>query len=474
MTLNEKLTTASRKSKHLVVDGGSIICRLCQEAISIDKNRVSSRVDQHLQSKEHEKNELKCPAKVQSTIRESLDKSVNISSRQSIFSMELTKALVASDIPLNKLEDSAFRSFLEKWTKQDIPHRSTLSKGYIEPLYQSTLEKIRIVVGDDDIFLVVDETTDLCNRFVANVLVGVLNGSPSKPMLLLTDFLPETNNMTINQLIIKSLNLLWPKQLLYEKLHLVISDQASYMIKALSNLKQAGMFPNLKHITCLAHALHRVAEKIREDNDEVNLFISKAKATLRKSSHRQQQFQIETELALPPIPVVTRWGTWLNSVKYYQENYTKIKNFFEGLQDKSSAIIMVKNLINSPSFQEKLYSLQNYIFLSEEITKLEKQSLSIEDQLNVLNTVKTKLGEGIYLEKLNNCLLKNPDFHDFTSKNANVDIRIKRKFAPLVSVDVERSFSVYKNILRDNRHSFKPETLTKLLCINYNSFLIQN
>ena len=40
------------------------------------------------------------------------------------------------------------------------------------------------------------------------------------------------------------------------------------------------------------------------------------------------------------------------------------------------------------------------------------------------------------------------------------------KFAPVTSVDVERSFSIYKTILADNRTSFTPENLEMYLISN--------
>jgi hypothetical protein len=40
------------------------------------------------------------------------------------------------------------------------------------------------------------------------------------------------------------------------------------------------------------------------------------------------------------------------------------------------------------------------------------------------------------------------------------------KFAPLTSCDVERSFSVYKAILSDNRTNFTPEHLEQYLICN--------
>ena len=46
------------------------------------------------------------------------------------------------------------------------------------------------------------------------------------------------------------------------------------------------------------------------------------------------------------------------------------------------------------------------------------------------------------------------------------------KYAPITSVDVERSFSMYKNILAPNTMSFNKNNLTKYMVLN--SFLIFN
>lgn len=42
------------------------------------------------------------------------------------------------------------------------------------------------------------------------------------------------------------------------------------------------------------------------------------------------------------------------------------------------------------------------------------------------------------------------------------------KYAPLTSADVERSFSMLKNLLADNRRSFKLENIKKTLIIQSN------
>jgi hypothetical protein len=157
----------------------------------------------------------------------------------------------------------------------------------------------------------VDETTDKKNRYVVNVLVGSLNGEKSKPMLIMTTFIDQTNKKTISQCIMDSLGIIWPKSIHYDRVCLIISDQASYMIKAMKNLK--CFFPKLHHVTCLAHALHRVSLKVAEEHKEINSLISFFKKIMVKSPLREYQFQQKTGLSLPVKPVLTRWGTWLNA-----------------------------------------------------------------------------------------------------------------------------------------------------------------
>ena len=77
-----------------------------------------------------------------------------------------------------------------------------------------------------------------------------------------TYFLEKTNNPTVMQAFNDSCTKLQPEGIKYEKVGLVVTDQASYMLLAIKNLK--GMYPNINHVTCIAHALHRVSETVRE------------------------------------------------------------------------------------------------------------------------------------------------------------------------------------------------------------------
>lgn len=57
-----------------------------------------------------------------------------------------------------------------------------------------------------------------------------------------------------------------------QRVLLFISDAGTYMVKAVKTLKI--FYPNLIHIKCLAHAVNRVLEKIRELISDINKLIN--------------------------------------------------------------------------------------------------------------------------------------------------------------------------------------------------------
>lgn len=67
---------------------------------------------------------------------------------------------------------------------------------------------------------------------------------------------------------------------------LIVTDQASYMLKCFASLKT--LFPNLHHISCLAHALHRVCDLIRTSNSLVDDFLGQMKVVFSRSNLRKE------------------------------------------------------------------------------------------------------------------------------------------------------------------------------------------
>ena len=127
----------------------------------------------------------------------------------------------------------------------------------------------------------VNESTDDQGRAIAGVLIGVLDGTNRKPCLVEVAELERTDNLLIGQLVNNTLAILF-NVIPYNKFKLFISVAASYMILTADRIK-SGFYPNLVHITCLAHGLNRLAEFLRSKHSTTDLFIGQMKNFFKHS-----------------------------------------------------------------------------------------------------------------------------------------------------------------------------------------------
>lgn len=143
---------------------------------------------------------------------------------------------------------------------------------------------------------------------------------PTQPYLISCKELDKTNHSTVSRFINNSLKTLWPLGGHDEKVLLMLSDAAPYMVKTGDVLKV--FYPNIIHTTCLAHMLNRIAEKVREIYPNVNTLINNIKKSFLKAPSRVQLYREELPgVPLPPEPVVTRWCTWIEAVIFNTDHY---------------------------------------------------------------------------------------------------------------------------------------------------------
>lgn len=417
--------------------------------------------------------------------------STSKNTEQESFRVDLCNALISSNIPLSKLDNPTFKTFLEKYTKMSIPDRTTIRKKYVDIVFNETMSKIKEIIGNNYIYFVVDETTDICGRYIANLLIGTLDENcASKSYLIGTQELARTNNVSISKFVNDSLTKFYlPKAVPSEKVLLMLSDAAAYMLKSARNLKI--FYNNLIHVTCLAHGVNRIAEEIRNEFQDINSLVNSAKKIFTKAPLRIQYYKDKLPgVPLPPQPVITRWGTWLNAAYFYADNFEAIKEIVNSFSDDSIAIrdckIILNNIATLP--QDLAFVKANYGFISELLTKLETQGLELSESVELIQNLKTRINniKGTTAEriktKLGEVLRKNEGFNLLIKisnilqgnheENIQIDPSIisKFKFAPITSVDVERSFSSYKQMLSDRRQSFLIENLEKHLIVSiYNS-----
>ena len=378
------------------------------------------------------------------------------------------------------------RDFLQRYTNKSVPDESTLRKNYVETLYKETLNEIRSAVGDNNIWFSVDETTDSKGQAVANFIVGILSlESENKSFLLNSEVLERTNSETVATFVVDSLNILWNQSLHYDRVLLVVTDAAAYMVKAIKGLQI--LFPKVIHLTCLAHGLHRVAETVRGNFPSVDKLVGVVKRIYKKSPRRIRAFKEKfPSTPLPPSPVQTRWGTWLTAVTYFANYFGEIKACISELPDDDSASIpTAKALLEEDSITAELaFISDNYASLVSSIHKLEHSSLPLCESLSVVKEAVAKVtqvpgerGKAL-ANKMNSVLSKNTGFQKINAiasilsgEVSNVDINLTPsqinsfKCAPVTSTDVERSFSIYKHILDDRRCRLTQQHMKWMLVI---------
>lgn len=194
------------------------------------------------------------------------------------------------------------------------------------------------------------------------------------------------------------------------------------------------------------------------------------------------------DLPFPPQPVVTRWGTWIEAAIYYAENFDRIKSFLDEFDSsEAQSIRKAKTVIAQTSLKRELTFIKsNFSCIPTNITKLQAKNVALVDAVETFGMVRTSLerirGNTGFLKKLDRVVARNKNSNKIkaisdvlsTGKSTQSDPFVDTlspdeisafKFAPITSCDVERTFSMYKNVLSDNRRSFLFENLRKYVVI---------
>lgn len=106
-----------------------------------------------------------------------------------------------------------------------------------------------------------------------------------KIFLLNSDVLEKTNHSTIAKAFDKATFILWPEGIKHDNVLIFVSDAAPYMIKAEKAI--CTLYSKMVYVTCVASAIHRVAEEIRSNFQNINnKLISCVKKIFLKSPYR--------------------------------------------------------------------------------------------------------------------------------------------------------------------------------------------
>lgn len=228
-------------------------------------------------------------------------------------SSAVARAFLCADIPLQKLKHPEIKNLFKK-LGHDAPSESA-ARNHVPSLAEKEKSRIIETVTTKNIFMVVDESEINGVKYL-NILVGTLEKPEST---FLFDCRPITGRLsheTICQAVDDSIQEMSIER---SQLCLILSDAARYMMKAGEVLK--CMYPNLLHVTCVAHLLHNCCMLIRSHYPRVDTLIATIKSAVVKNKDRRLKF---SSIGLPPRPVLTRWGTWIKAAFWYSENLPQV------------------------------------------------------------------------------------------------------------------------------------------------------
>ncbi|KAL4089609.1 hypothetical protein QTP88_024620 [Uroleucon formosanum] len=257
-------------------------------------------------------------------------------------------ALVATNIPFNKLQSTPFKNFLQKYVNQNIPNESTLQKNYLKICFESTLKKIWEKLTNNFIYIMVDETTDSRGLYICSLIVGILHLE-----IMPTSFLSsckeskKTNYEMVSRFVNDSLMEFFGDTLFQDKILPFISNAALYMIKTRGALKI--FYSNMIHITCVAHGLNHVAEKCMKVDSEILC---------------ETQKQLFSKFSLSGVTITRRveeLGTGIEST--LKESISKFI-FYSTALDENAEQSDVRDVgwLSRGKFLKRIFDLKNKIF----------------------------------------------------------------------------------------------------------------
>jgi hypothetical protein len=139
--------------------------------------------------------------------------------------------------------------------------------------------------------------------------------------------------------------------------------------------------------------LHRVAEEVRVNYPKVDKLVSSVNNFFLKAPSRTILFKtVNPGIPLPPEPILTRWGTWIEATSYYYKYFSKIRDVVRQL-DPIDAVSIKKAqiLVNQRSMEPNLIFIDsNYGFLPAKIKQFETQGVKLSEIIKEITQTKKK------------------------------------------------------------------------------------
>ncbi len=157
-------------------------------------------------------------------------------------------------------------------------------------------------------------------------------------------------------------------KLSYQNIILFISDNASYMKLAFSNL--SPFLPKVKHNCCLAHILNLIGETWVDFKkfELVDKFIMNFKSIFIYNSQRKIRWKehlikngIENP-TLAPLPIKTRWNSWFSFLCWVKPLYSHLITFINAEYSINHDSKAIRDLYAFCQNQNQVFCVRIFIY----------------------------------------------------------------------------------------------------------------
>lgn len=135
-----------RKYRAFSIIEGRLLCMSCDKVMPNDAKHITDRVKSHIESKSHKESDRKRQENgvVQLPLSNYIELANRADKELKKFHTDLTRAFVASNIPLYKLQLDPMVEFFGKYiSKYRLPSINSLRYSEVDKIYHETVDKIR-------------------------------------------------------------------------------------------------------------------------------------------------------------------------------------------------------------------------------------------------------------------------------------------------------------------------------------------
>lgn len=111
---------------------------------------------------------------------------------------------------MHKIDHFKTKEFFGMHSVHPLKSSSTARAQNMPAKYESVMRQISESIGEDNIWVSIDETTDKVGRTIAVFIVGRINNEQIGPFMLNEEELPGKTAEDLETFFIKSLKLLYP------------------------------------------------------------------------------------------------------------------------------------------------------------------------------------------------------------------------------------------------------------------------